>query len=180
MFESIDLGGIGIYQSGLIGTQQIPFDYESRKFCEQNACRKYGTNWACPPAIGTFEECRDRCMAYTHMLVFSTKYPLEDPLDWDSIEMALEDFPKVCERLNDAVKEEISDYLLLSNEGCKRCEKCTYPSDKCRFPETLFPSLEGQGIMVSPLAKAAGINYVNGQNTVTFFGAVLFNGEPEK
>ena len=65
-------------------------------------------------------------------------------------------------------------YLLLSNEGCKRCEKCTYPDAPCRFPDKLFHSLEGYGFIVSELAKMAGISYINGENTVTYFGAVMF------
>ena len=40
-------------------------------------------------------------------------------------------------------------------------------------------SLEAYGIHVSKLAETAGMKYINGQNTVTYFGAVLFslNGE---
>jgi hypothetical protein len=43
-----------------------------------------------------------------------------------------------------------------------------------------MPSLEAYGINVSELAKAAGMNYINGQNTVTYFGAVLFSLDGEK
>lgn len=177
MFDSIDLGGIGIFQGNTIRTLEIIFDEETRKFCEQNACRNYGKTWACPPAIGTFDECKDQCLGYTHMFVFSAKYDLEDSLDWDSIEDALKNFPHVCDRLNDAIRDTLTDYLILSNEGCSRCATCTYPDSACRFPEKLYQSLEGQGILVNKLAEAAGINYINGQNTVTFFGAVLFNGD---
>ena len=36
-------------------------------------------------------------------------------------------------------------------------------------------SLATYGINVSKLAKAAGMKYINGQNTVTYFGAALFD-----
>jgi hypothetical protein len=36
--------------------------------------------------------------------------------------------------------------------------------------------LEGCGIFVSKLAAQAGVNYINGANTVTYFGAVMYNG----
>jgi hypothetical protein len=36
-------------------------------------------------------------------------------------------------------------------------------------------SLETYGVNVSKLAPAAGMKYVNGQDTVTYFGAVLFD-----
>ena len=64
--------------------------------------------------------------------------------------------------------------LLLSNEGCGRCARCTYPDAPCRFPELLHHSLEGYGWIVKELADAAGIRYHNGPNTVTYFGALLF------
>ena len=43
----------------------------------------------------------------------------------------------------------------------------------CRYPESMFHSLEGYGFDVHLLAEAAGIKYNNGPNTVTYFGAVL-------
>ena len=69
----------------------------------------------------------------------------------------------------------LSKLLILSNEGCMRCNTCTWPEEACRFPEELQPSIEGFGFVVSELAKQAGIPYMNGKNTVTFFGAVLYN-----
>ena len=35
-------------------------------------------------------------------------------------------------------------------------------------------SLEAYGVNVSELASASGMKYINGQNTVTYFGAVFF------
>jgi predicted metal-binding protein len=32
---------------------------EVRGMCEVNKCDAYGSNWACPPACGTLEECSD-------------------------------------------------------------------------------------------------------------------------
>ncbi|HIV13348.1 MAG TPA: hypothetical protein IAA63_09455 [Candidatus Pullilachnospira stercoravium] len=53
------------------------------------------------------------------------------------------------------------------------CSECTYPEAPCRFPDRSHGSIEGYGIMVSDLANQAGINYINGANTVTYFGALL-------
>ena len=41
-------------------------------------------------------------------------------------------------------------------------------------------SLEAYGIHVSKLAKAADMKYINGQNTVTYFGGVLFSLDGEE
>ena len=55
------------------------------------------------------------------------------------------------------------------------CAACTYPDAPCRFPQRLHHAIEGYGLNVSELARQAGVRYVNGPNTVTYFGAVLMN-----
>ena len=37
-----------------------------------------------------------------------------------------------------------------------------------------MPSLEAYGIYVAKTAENAGLRYCNGENTVTFFGMILF------
>jgi len=85
------------------------------------------------------------------------------------------DFKQLVDRYQQKLAGVLPEFLLLSNEGCKRCRTCTYPDAPCRFPERLHHSLEGYGFIVSELAKAAGMHYNNGANTVTFFGALLFS-----
>ena len=41
-------------------------------------------------------------------------------------------------------------------------------------PALAMSSLEAYGIDVAQLAKQAGMKYINGVNTVTYFGAVFF------
>lgn len=169
-----NLKEIGIHEYGMISTVEIPFGQEVRKICEGNACRLYGTTWACPPAVGTVEECRARCLSYKTAMVFNAVYPLEDSFDYEGMMQGHGTFKDLCDRLYELVKPQLYEFLLLSNEGCKRCKICTYPSTPCRHPERLFPSLEGFGIHVAQLADRANVKYVNGTNTVTYFGMLLY------
>lgn len=168
-------------QAGYIDVESLKFYPEVRKICEGNVCRNYGSSWACPPAIGTMEECQKRALRYKNMLLFSKKYELEDSYDFEGMTAGMADFKKTVDLFEDNIlfynniKDVLSDYLLLSNEGCGRCKSCTYPNSPCRFPKKLHHSLEGYGFIVSELAAKAGIRYNNGSNTVTFFGALLFN-----
>ena len=61
----------GVFQYGFVDTCKIRFTQEVRKMCEVNTCRQYGKTWACPPAIGTVEECQARVQQFDKMLVFS-------------------------------------------------------------------------------------------------------------
>jgi predicted metal-binding protein len=165
----------GIWQYGVVSPAEIVFSDEFQKICRANACRCYGKTWACPPAVGTTEQCRQRCLHYQSAVVFSAKYPLEDSFDYEGMLSGHDEFKKLCDKVYALVKQEDSQFLLLSNEGCKRCNVCTYPASPCRMPELLFPSVEGFGINVKQLADAAGISYCNGANTVTYFGVLLLN-----
>jgi len=163
----------GLYESGYIPTDAITFYPEIRSICQGNTCRSYGTSWACPPAVGTLEECRQRVLQYDTMLLFSQKYTLEDAFDLESMVAGLHDFKKTVDRFQQNIAGLLPKFLLLSNEGCGRCDICTYPDSPCRFPQLLHHSLEGYGLIVSELAQAAKIRYNNGPNTVTYFGALL-------
>ena len=100
-------------------------------------------------------------------------------MDFRAVGAAMEDF-KVCSRtLGRLTRPQYPGLLILSNESCRRCEHCTWPDAPCRFPEDLQPSIEGFGFIVSELAQQAGIPYLNGKNSVTFFGAVLYDEDPQ-
>lgn len=174
MLTKTEITEIGIYQFGIISTTEIIFEQEIRKMCENNVCRLYGKTWACPPAVGTVEECRQRCCRYTRAMVFNAVYPLENSFDYEGMMRGHSAFKNLCDRLYAAIKPQMQSFLILSNEGCKRCKNCTYPSAKCRYSEMLFPSLEGFGINVAKLAETANLKYINGDNTVTYFGMLLF------
>ena len=69
----------------------------------------------------------------------------------------------------------ITNVLHLGAGGCGLCEVCAKRTDEpCRHPDLAMASLEAYGFNVSLLAAAADMKYINGQNTVTYFGAVLF------
>lgn len=162
-------------ETGWIDTAQLRFYPQVRKLCEENTCRSYGTSWACPPAIGTLEECEIRVRGYSKMLLFSKKYELEDSFDFEGMMDGMKDFKKSVDAFSRRLSGRLPEHLLLSNEGCGRCAECTYPNAPCRFPHLLHHSLEGYGFIVSELAVQAGIRYHNGANTVTYFGALLCN-----
>lgn len=165
----------GFLESGCIDVADLKFYPEVRAICEKNVCRNYGASWACPPAVGTLVECRERVGKYAQMLLFSQKYALEDAFDLEGMTEGLLAFQKSAARFQENLKGVLPDFLLLSNEGCRRCAQCTCPTTPCRFPDQLHHSLEGYGFIVSELAEEAGIRYLNGVNTVTYFGALLFN-----
>lgn len=163
------------FEVGYVEIGNLKYYPEIRRICEGNSCGNYGTSWACPPAVGSITECRERVERYDKMLLFSRKYELEDSFDFQGMSEGLRDFKRVVDIFSRKLEAVLPDYLLLSNEGCGRCAECTYPDAPCRFPRLLHHSLEGYGFIVHELACDAGIHYNNGPDTVTFFGALLFD-----
>ncbi len=162
---------LGFMRWAVIKTADVCFSPDVRKMCEANRCGRYGTTWACPPGLGTLEECAERCRRFENCAVFSRFYELEDSFDFEGMMDGHKDFSAASEKLRSMIEGE---FLMLSVEGCLKCGKCTYPDAPCRFPERLSGSLEGYGIFVNKLAETAGMPYNSGPNTVTYFGAVFF------
>ncbi len=164
----------GFLESGVIAVKDLRYYDSVRDMCVCNQCGKYGTTWACPPAVGSIEECRSRAERYGSMMLFSKAYMLTDDFDFEGMLEAGHDFKKCARALDRTLKDKKTDYMILSNESCDICRECTYPDDPCRFPDKMQHALEGYGFNVSELAGMAGISYINGKLTVTYFGAVLF------
>lgn len=164
----------GVHQHAILPVEEIQFSDEVRHLCEVNQCGKYAKTWACPPGVGTVEQCKSACLKYSHVYIFSTLHPLEDSLDFEGMMEGKEEHEKVCTRIGDILKKEFPNCLMLTSEGCGNCQKCTYPDEPCRFPDKMHPSVESYGISVVNEAATAKINYINGANTVTYFGNIFF------
>ena len=165
----------GMAETGIVATGKLRFHSEVRDICAGNSCGSYDSCWACPPAVGTFDECRERCLRYEIAQVFSRAYELEDAFDFEGMIAAMADFKHRTIDAAPTLRDCAGDCLILSNEGCGICAKCTWPDEPCRFPDRCLHSIEGYGLVVSEVAQQAGIRYSNGPNTVTFFGAVFYD-----
>ena len=65
--------------------------------------------------------------------------------------------------------------LHLNCGGCRFCRRCAKQDGKpCRAPDNALSSLEAYGIDVYQTVKKTKLKYVNGTNTVTYFGIILF------
>lgn len=174
MVKEAVLQGGGMWQARYVDKQSLVYHQEIRDICKGNTCRYYGKTWACPPAVGTIDECKARVDQYDNFLLFSQKYTLEDSFDVEGMLSGMRAFKDSVGVLESMISDMLTEHLILSNEGCARCKKCTYPDMPCRFPEQLHHSIEGYGFNVSELARSAGVLYNNGENTVTFLGGLLF------
>lgn len=166
---------LGADKAGTVPVEKIDFEPSFRSLCESNACGMYGRSWMCPPHVGTVEELIGRAKTYRTALVYQIVDTLEDSYDFEGMMAAGERM----NRLTAAVRRKflslgLEDCLFLGAGGCRICPRCAKQDDQpCRYPDLALASLEAYGINVSVLAPQAGMKYINGVNTVTYFGAVL-------
>lgn len=165
---------LGIHQFAFLKTSDLVFTEGVRSLCEMNSCGQYGKTWACPPGVGTLEECKEKVLKFENLFVFTTKHELEDSFDFEGMEKGKAKHNEICPAIAELFQQNFESLLILSAEGCSRCDTCTYPDAPCRFPDTLFPSIESYGVEVNRLAATANINYINGANTVTYFGCIMY------
>ena len=69
-----------IFEYRLLDTADIKVQERVRTICKQE-CERYGSTWACPPAVGTVAECKARCLRWPHALLLVTVAEVDDASD---------------------------------------------------------------------------------------------------
>jgi predicted metal-binding protein len=167
----------GASNVGMAKVAEMQFSSEFKDACAQNVCGKYGMCWMCPPDVGDIHELISRAKQYENIMVFQTIGQLEDSFDFEGMEEAAVKHNELTLIIAEKIRgiKELNNSLLLGAGACNVCPRCTKPDSlPCAFPHKAIPSLEAYGVAVSELAKVSGLKYINGENTVTYFGGVLF------
>ena len=174
--KALDLGA---HRAEVVEVEQISLDAAFRVMCESNACGNYGRNYTCPPDAGDIYDLMNEIINYNYALVYQTVGTLEDSYDFEGMMEAGDLHNRLAQKLWDFTDEiGLREVLHLGAGGCRLCEICGKREGiPCRNPKRAMRSLEAYGVNVSLLASLANMKYINGQNTVTYFGAVFMKEE---
>jgi len=170
------LSELPLYQYEFFTPAELTFSDRVRYVC-RTECPMYGKSWACPPAVGEVEECRERCMRYDGVLLISTITEVSDIANIEETLSTRAPHEELTREVHALVKQECADTMVLSTEACAHCEECTYPHGCCRFPERMYPCVESHGILVTDLAERYGIDFLAGGNLVTWFSLIFYREE---
>ena len=159
-----------------ITAEQIAYDRAFREICEHNQCGCYGKCWVCPPEIGEIDDLINRVRSYPRGVLYQTIGTLEDSFDVEGMFAAGANHAQVSSRIQKQLPQLLKKpFLHLGCGGCHLCETCAKRTgESCRHPEYALPAMEGYGIDVYNTTKDTPLHYINGTNTVTYFGLVLF------
>lgn len=170
---------LGAYRAGVVAVEDIDFQPDFRKLCESNACGMYGRSWMCPPLVGEVDQLIESLKRWRWAVVYQTVDALEDSYDFEGMMAAGEKMNRLTAQLRrELAQRGVAPNLMLGAGGCRVCQRCAkLDGQPCRNPEEAIASLEAYGINVSALAPQAGMKYINGVDTVTYFGAVFLGEE---
>jgi len=174
--ELIDIAlDAGATKATVIQVKDIVLSAAFRDICAKNNCGMYGRCWMCPPDIGDIEPLMAQVRSYRHGLLYQTISNIEDSFDIEGMQEAGKNHVWLSQRIEAFMMPMLEKHLHLTCGGCRLCERCAKLDGlPCRKPEQALSSMEGYGIDVYNTCKPTELKYINGQNTVTYFGIVLF------
>jgi predicted metal-binding protein len=131
----------------------------------------------CPPDVGDIDDMIERARKHRRAFVFQSVAPLEDSFDAGGMREAAKKHLRLLQLIFSKIPVSWGLALKLGAGGCSVCDAPCAKSDgePCRHPEKAIASMESYGIAVYELAERCGLQYVNGENTVTYFGAILYD-----
>ncbi len=166
----------GASKAVILTTDQVKTSDTFRDICASNGCGYYGRCWMCPPDIGEIHAVMASIANYRYGLWYQTIQEIEDSYDIEGMTEGSMRHAQVSQRLaRSASPLLMGETLHLTCGGCRLCEECAKRTgEPCRRPNEALPSLEGYGVDVYQTTKDTPLKYINGQNTVTYFGMLLY------
>ena len=144
-----------VYQYAFFSPEDIEFSERVRWIC-QNECERYDTTWACPPAVGTVEECREKCLTYKECFLFSTIASVSDVINLEETLATRGEHEEITASIEKFIRSQGTECIAL-----------------CRFPENMHPCLESHGIIVSELADRYSMDFTLSPTEILWFSLIF-------
>ena len=168
------LSELPLYIYDFIDPKDLEFNSRIRWICE-NECPMYGKSWACPPGVGSLNQCKGKCLQHENCLLISSIVEVNDIADMEETLATRGDHEAVTNQVGELLKEQGIEPYILSTEACAICERCAILDGKpCRFPEKMHPCVESHGINVIPVLEENGLEFQFGSNVVTWISLLFF------
>ncbi|MBQ3141628.1 MAG: DUF2284 domain-containing protein [Clostridia bacterium] len=169
------LGDITFNQIEEIDKEKLVFSNEVRQICAGNGCGRYGKTWTCPPGVGPVSEWKERMLGYDHAVMFNYVGEIEDSFDFETMTEIGAEFDQKVRAVKKILEDNQVDFLIFGAGSCSLCKPCSYPDAPCKRPKDAIPSVEACGLFIARIAEPCGFKYINGTNTVTYFGLIMYN-----
>ena len=168
------LAELPLYIYADIDPKSLEFSDRIRWICEHE-CPMCNRTWACPPAVGSVQRCREKCLSYQNCLMVSTIAEVYDIADIDETLATRPAHEEVTNQVREVFREQGVEPYVLSTEACSICERCAWlDGEPCRHPDRMHPCVESHGINVIPILDEQGITFQYGENVVTWISLLFY------
>ena len=169
------LAELPLYTFFYIAPDSLEFSQRIRWICQQE-CPMYGRTWACPPGVGTVEECEKKCLGYSSCLVVGTITETEDISNLEMTLCTRQDHETITNQVRQLLRQQGIEPYILSTEACAICDRCAIlDGQPCRMPGRMHPCVESHGINLIPTLEENGLEFQYGDNIVTWYSLLFFN-----
>ena len=170
----LELAQLPLYGYFFLEPGELEFSQRVRHICRQE-CPMYGKTWACPPAVGSVESCREKCLGYEHCLMIVTVTEVADIADIEATLATRPEHEAITDQVRDILRNLDAKPYVLSTEACAICDRCAVLDGlPCRFPERMHPCVESHGINVIPAMERLGLEFQFGGNMVTWISLLFY------
>ena len=170
------LSSLPLYIYVDIDPKALEFTPRVRWICE-NECPMYGKSWACPPGVGAVDTCAGKCLSYGKCLMIGTITEISSIANIDEALATRHGHEAITNTVRDFFREQGVEPYILSTEACAHCERCAVlDGEPCRYPERMHPCLESHGINIIPTLEENGLEFIYGENIVTWYSLFFYNG----
>ena len=168
------LSGLPLYVYHFMKPEELEFSDRIRWICEHE-CPMYGKSWACPPAVGSVRECREKCLRYENALLISTIVEVADIASIDETLATRPEHERITNQVRDLMRQQGIEPYVLSTDACAVCDRCAYLDGlPCRLPGNMHPCVESHGINILPIIEELGLTFQYGENVVTWFSLLFY------
>ena len=168
------MADLPLYTYFYIRPEQLEFSDRIRWICE-NECPRFGKTWACPPAVGTVEACKAKCLSYGDCLVIGTITECEDMGNMQATLDTRFAHEALTNQIADLMRQQGVEPYILATASCALCDSCALCEGKpCRFPEQMHPCVESHGINVIPVLEENGLDFQYGADIITWYSLLFY------
>ena len=169
------LSELPLYVYTYVDPKTIDYNQRVRWICEHE-CPMYGKTWACPPGVGSVEECAAKCRSYQSCLMVGTVTEAEDISNIEETLKTRPEHEKLTNQIRELFREQGIEPYILSTEACAVCERCAILDGMpCRMPGRMHPCVESHGINLIPTLEENGLEFQFGGDVITWYSLLFFN-----
>ena len=138
----------------------------------------YNKTWACPPAVGTVDQCRCKCLNYENCLLVGTISEVEGDYCMEKSLATRPEHEAVTNQIRQLFRDQGIEPYILSTEACAVCDRCAWlDGEPCRYPERMHPCLESHGINIIPTLEENGLEFNFAADVITWYSLLFFNSD---